>query len=350
MQNPRLVVKGMDRPNIWLGVEPYHDELTKEQALLQRIREAKKPGIVYVATRKEAERLAHSLLEQGVEAIFYHGGLKAQDREQAQQTFMADGAEVIVATIAFGMGIDKPNVRFVFHYQISASLEAYYQEIGRAGRDGKEAKARLFYRPQDLGLRRFFAGAGQLDMDEVEAIVEAVEKHPGPVPVEALGEQTNLSAVKLARALDSLEKVGATERLNTGEIVQGGTYASPSEVAEEAVAVLETWQQFEESRLEMMRGYAEVRDCRRKYLLNYFGEECQALCGNCDNCAAGVVVEADPRRQPFPLNSRVSHSEWGEGLVQRYEGDKIVILFDSVGYKTLATDLVLGRGLLQPAS
>lgn len=109
------------------------------------------------------------------------------------------------------------------------------------------------------------------------------------------------------------------------------------------------WRHIEQSRLEMMRGYAEVRDCRRKYLLNYFGETLVEPCGFCNNCDAGIIA-ADAERQPYPLNSRVVHKSWGEGTVMRYEEDKIVILFDQMGYKTLGLDVVRLRGLLQQAS
>jgi ATP-dependent DNA helicase RecQ len=141
--------------------------------------------------------------------------------------------------------------------------------------------------------------------------------------------------------------VGVVETLATGEVVPSEQPPEVSEAVEEAVQAQERYQQYVRSRLEMMRGYAEVRDCRREYLLNYFGEKLEEPCGFCDNCKAGVVVEEDSNSKPFPLNSRVVHSSWGEGVVMRYEGDKMLILFDEVGYKTLGVDFVRHRGLLK---
>ncbi|MFL5691775.1 MAG: RecQ family zinc-binding domain-containing protein, partial [Ktedonobacteraceae bacterium] len=122
-----------------------------------------------------------------------------------------------------------------------------------------------------------------------------------------------------------------------------------SEAAEEAVQMQESRRQFDRSRIEMMRGYAEVHGCRREYLLNYFGEPFEGPCGFCDNCEAGIVVEESEDKLPFPLNSRVVHATWSEGVVLRYEGDKIIVLFDEVGYKVLSLAIVMEKGLLKPA-
>ena len=130
-------------------------------------------------------------------------------------------------------------------------------------------------------------------------------------------------------------------------MVAGPELADPDEAARKAVRAQERQADLERSRCQMMRGYAELRDCRRKYILNYFGEKLEAPCGSCDNCAAGVVADA-PRAEPFPLGTRVAHERWGEGLVQRYEADKVVVLFDEVGYKTLDAELVAERGLVTP--
>ena len=349
MRDPKVVVQGFDRPNIWLGVEKFQDETTKKRVLLDRVVEAEKPGIIYVATRKHAEEIAHALRGRDVSAAHYHAGMKAADREQVQEAFMSDEIEVIVATIAFGMGIDKPNVRFVFHYDISDSIDSYYQEIGRAGRDGSPARAVLFYRPEDLGIHRFFAGSGQVDAEEIERVARAIEDRVGEISPRDLQEETGLSQSKVMTALSRLEDVDMIETLPTGEVKEQTSHGNTSQAAEEAAHAQERHHLFVRSQIEMMRGYAEVWDCRREYLLNYFGEEIDDPCGFCDNCEAGIVIEEDEANFPFPINSRVVHTVWGEGLVERYQGDTIFVLFDDVGYKTLALDFVTETGALQAA-
>jgi ATP-dependent DNA helicase RecQ len=248
------------------------------------------------------------------------------------------------------MGIYKPIVRFVFNYDISDSVDAYYQEIGRAGRDGEDATAILFYRPEDLGIRRFFASGGQVDMDQVERVAQLVRIHEGPVDPQELKEVSGLSQTKLMTALNRLEEVGAIEILPEGDVVATQEEIDLREAIEAAAQAQERHQNFEHSRIEMMQGYAELRDCRREYLLNYFGEELPEPCGFCDNCEAGRTVEETAEGMPFPVNSKVAHKAWGEGMVLRYEGDKIVVLFEQVGYKSLAVNFVVEQGLLKASA
>jgi ATP-dependent DNA helicase RecQ len=348
MRDPAIIVRGFDRPNIWLGVERHETPERQRRALLERVVAAESPGLVYNATRRDTEEIACALVQRGVRAAAYHAGMGAAEREAAQEAFMADEIAVLVATTAFGMGIDKPNIRFVFHAAISDSIDAYYQEIGRAGRDNEPARAILFYRAEDVGLRRFFAGGGQVDEEQVAQVARAVHEHGGPVEPGDLLDETGLSSSKLTTALGRLEEVGVVEVLPDGAVVAAESAVDLVTAAEEAATAQAHHKEFERSRIEMMRGYAETGDCRRRYLLNYFGEEYGPPCGHCDNCEAGQVAE-QPGVTPFPLESRVRHATWGEGLVLRYEGDKVVVLFDEVGYKTLAVPLVLSEGLLVPA-
>jgi ATP-dependent DNA helicase RecQ len=353
MRDPQIIVQGFDRPNIKLGVERYEHETAKKRALLDRVKDAAKPGIVYVATRAHAENIAGLLSENGVKALPYHAGLKPAEREQNQEAFMRDEAEVIVATIAFGMGINKPNVRFVFHYDVSESVDSYYQEIGRAGRDGEPATAILFYRPEDMGLRRYFASRGVLDAEAVQKLLGIMAKYPPKISFAEMSRITDIPEGKLALGFRSLEDSNLVQIENDEIKIVRRRHRKVMEALQNSVEDGQNRQQFDRSRIEMMKGYAELRACRRQYLLNYFGEDYPQPCGNCDNCEKGhaqPVLEEIPTSQPFPLNERVAHRAWGEGNVIRYEGDNMVVLFDEVGYKTLAVGLVLERNLLELAA
>ena len=349
MEDPLVLVRGFDRDNIWLGVEHFHDAARKRRALVERVEEAEGSGIVYVATRKRAEEVAAELAGRGVEARAYHGGMRPATRNATQEAFMEGALRVIVATTAFGMGVDKPDVRWVFHLEIADSVDSYYQEVGRSGRDGEPARGILFYRPEDLGVRRFFAGGGLVDVDEIEAVAEAVREHRGPIDAEALREATDLSRSKLTTAVSRLEDVGVVEVLPTGDIRAARALRSGiARAVERAGEAQHDREELDRSRIEMIRSYAELREgCRREAILNYFGEQYPAPCGHCDNCEAGRVSAAGTR--PFAPGSRVAHPKWGAGDVQGYEDDEVLVLFDSVGYKRLGLELVAERRLLEPA-
>jgi ATP-dependent DNA helicase RecQ len=253
---------------------------------------------------------------------------------------MADEVDVVVATTAFGMGVDKANVRFVFHSEPADSVDSYYQEIGRAGRDRSHARAVLFFRSEDLGLRRFFAGGGHVDEDQLRMVAETV------VAGDPL-EETDLSPTKLLTAVTRLEDVGGVEVDATGDVVGRARLFDDIEgVVDEAWREQQQRQQFDRSRVEMMGAYADADGCRREFVLTYFGELFEPPCGRCDNCLSGRVGAARVGERPFAEGSRVAHPQWGEGVVQRYEAAAVVVLFDSVGYKKLGVEIVLERGLL----
>jgi ATP-dependent DNA helicase RecQ len=259
-----------------------------------------------------------------------------------------DGVDVVVATIAFGMGVDKANVRWVFHHDASASVDAYYQEIGRSGRDGAPARAVLFYRPEDLGLRRFFA-AGTVDRAAMERVARALSVVGEPVDPAAMVEDLAMSKTKLATAVHRLQGAGFVEVEDDGTVLAIGDPDWLDEAVETAARAEEDRHAFDRSRVEMMRAYAEERrGCRRAFILGYFGEAFDPPCGNCDLCdaGAGVVDAITPAAAGFAVGERVEHPSWGAGTIGRIEGDLLTIVFDTVGYKTLDAKLVDERGLL----
>jgi ATP-dependent DNA helicase RecQ len=260
-----------------------------------------------------------------------------------------DGAlDVVVATTAFGMGIDKPDVRFVIHAGVADSLDSYYQEIGRGGRDGKPAEAVLFHGPADLGLRRFLSGSAP-DVEALAQVFEVVDATLRPLLRLEIAEVTGLSRNLVNRCCSLLEQANVL-RFDSRNRVRTTAATDTEQAVAGAVAVAGTRRQVEQSRLDMMREYAETQGCRRQFLLSYFGEELREPCGNCDTCASGTaeVNHFDTADSPFAINERVVHDEFGAGVVLRFEGDRIVVRFDDVGYRTLSLRAVADNGLLEP--
>jgi ATP-dependent DNA helicase RecQ len=370
MKDPLVLVHGFDRPNILLDVVRHHEEKGKRRAVVDQVTAlnhgngkstARQQGLLYAATRKDTEKYAAKLAENGLRAEAYHAGRAAADRERILEQFMDDQLDVVVATTAFGMGIDKPNVRFVIHADIPESLDAYYQELGRSGRDGQPASAVLHYRAEDLGLRKFF-GTHTPDTEALLAVVKALRTADGPVFASALAGITGFKPRRLTGLLNQLQEAGAVTSGKRG--VRLMSKAKPAALVQRAVELAEARQRVDESRLHMMRGYAETDGCRRQFLLGYFGEDLPEPCGNCDSCSEGGARQGAPQAQtgnheggaardaadlPFPVQSSVTHKKWGAGLVMRYEDDVITVLFEREGYKMLSREAVMKRKLLKPA-
>ena len=341
MREAKEVVKGFDRPNIHLAAQLFRDEAEKDSALRQAVIEAEKPGIVYAATRKTTERIAASLADSGIRAAAYHAGLKKSDRTRLQTQFMDDEIEVMVATTAFGMGIDKSNVRFVFHSQIPSSIDAYYQEIGRAARNQQSASAKLFFWPEDLKLQRFLSGSATVKAETMAEIATWLEE-VSPLTEQDLKEHLDSSQNKLFAALDSLAAAELIERSPSGEITVIEETITDDAAIDQAMTQQDRRKSFERSRLHMMRGYAETTLCRREYILSYFGEHFEeSNCGNCDNC--NRAQQSEPEQNylaPFPIGSTIIHTQFGKGQVIRYAKDKVNVMFETVGYKTFVTALI----------
>ncbi|MEV7128299.1 RecQ family ATP-dependent DNA helicase [Streptomyces sp. NPDC093260] len=351
MERPRVLVTGFDRPNIRLEVRRFQDEDERRRAVVERAAGEPKPGLVYAATRKDTERCARELAELGLTAEAYHAGLRAAERRRIHAAFHSGAADVVVATSAFGMGIDKEDVRFVLHAALPGSLDAYYQEIGRAGRDGGAALAVLHYRPEDTGIQAYFASrtTGRDTLDEVAGAVH--DHRDDPADLAGLREDTGLSRPRVTTAVNLLEEAGAVTTGEEGEVRPvAGT--PPGEAAEEAERTAEAHRRTDRSRVAMARAYAETTGCRRHFLLGYFGEAYEPPCGNCDRCTA---AEADPEaaaavRRPvhpaaerYPVGAEVRHGQWGAGTVLSQDGDRITVLFEEAGYRTLSLGALAGH-------
>jgi ATP-dependent DNA helicase RecQ len=353
LRDPVLVVRGFDRPNLELAVHRYTSGQEKKAALIheavERAQARSGVGLVYVARRRQTEDYAAALRQHGLRAYAYHAGLPTKERNDAQKAFNDGELDVVVATSAFGMGIDHPHVRFVLHDSPPGSVDDYYQEIGRAGRDGEPAAVTLHYRPEDLSLRRFFSSK-KLPEDDLHACLQALAS--GADTLTAVRRATGLGPRAASAAVNQLVLTGAVSR-HAGKLRAVGS-PDPRDVLADAARLLEARERIEQSRVEMMRGYAETLGCRREFLLSYFGEDYTGPCGNCDSCLSGATKAhqssarspSTPAEDGFTPGAQVVHEKWAEGTVMRVEDDRITVFFEEQGYRTLDRELVADKGIV----
>ena len=348
MAEPAVIVGEFDRPNIWLGSQLAADVAAADAQVLDLLREQVSGGsgtaIVYVASRRRSEELAEAVSDLGLSAAHYHGSMARKLRDVTHAAFLDGSLSVVVATSAFGLGIDKPDVRLILHADPPEDLDAYYQQVGRAGRDGDPARAVLLTRPNGYGLARYFSAGQGSSTDDLAAVLAALDTRPAKLA--AVARNAGLSAPRTRRAVNALIAVGAVVEQRGGlrRLCEPAAIAAAAETAEH---VAQQRRVQAETAVELVRRYAETDDCRRRLLLQLLGEDHEEPCGNCDNCDAGTSTTV--QAQPFALGQRVRHAEWGTGVVQQYEPGRVVVLFDEVGFRTLALDVVDERGLLEPA-
>jgi ATP-dependent DNA helicase RecQ len=288
MPDAGVVHTGFYRPNLDLDVVPARGDSQKRALLLERLRKTDGTGIIYSATVKAVEEVSTFLKSAGVEADGYHGRLPARRRAEVQDRFMADEFKALVATNAFGLGIDKRDIRFVLHYHLPGTTEAFYQEFGRAGRDGDRANGALLYDPEDRKLLRFFQAKSYPDGDDLtnaHHTLKRLHHRPQPPTLREILAISPLSGGRMKVCL-SLFTARGVVRYETG-----GRYRllRPDMTRDELTRVGQSYRDREERDLcrhQEMVGYAEGRGCRWQTLLDYFGGEGlpDAHCGHCDHC------------------------------------------------------------------
>ncbi|MEO9255438.1 MAG: helicase-related protein, partial [Tepidiformaceae bacterium] len=282
-------VAGFDRPNLRFDVERVPSKKVKAERIAAKLRELKdESAIVYCGTRKNVEALTDYLQTQKIKCARYHAGMKDEDRRRIQDAFARDSLRIIVATNAFGMGIDKPDVRLVLHHDMTDSLESYYQEAGRAGRDGAAAECVLYFGARDRQLRDFFIEMSHPEPQRVVEVYRDLVAYSGQrVHVRELmhsGDEPGVNA-----AIQALVDSGLATR-------QGYMVAATRAGGEDEIdtAGLEQHRQNAIAKVDAMQRYAESRTCLRARILDYFGDSEHAVaCGNCGPCIAPPVTARD---------------------------------------------------------
>lgn len=350
-KDAKVINAGTERDNLYFSVHPTVNTEAKLARVIQMLAEEEGTGIIYTASVKTANELHDWLKEHGISVGHYHGRMKTRDREEVQQAFMRGEHKVMIATKAFGLGIDKPDIRFVYHFEFPDSLETYYQEAGRAGRDGLPSQAVLLYRLEDKRIQSFFlAGrypkveelrhvlesmSGRVlapentTLDRVEAVpalAEAAGENPealkqeeiqqseaaqhGEVAEEAVDEpvreiaasaevvaademakQAKVGRRKTQVILHLLRQAGIIRRGRRGYVLKHGEPPS-DETLEQILKVYTDRAQNDKDRLAEMMHYAETVECRVQVIRQYFGDEAGEPCGRCDNCELAAMASA----------------------------------------------------------
>jgi ATP-dependent DNA helicase RecQ len=301
LQNPASFVSGFARSNLTFSIFPTSTKASKIDRMVCLV-DRYRTGIIYCATRKSVEEVSEQLDDEGITHVRYHGGLSDQERTIAQERFISKSVPIAVATNAFGMGIDRSDIRFVCHYEIPGSVEAYYQEAGRAGRDGEPSHCELLFNYSDKRVQEFFIEGANPEPTLIRSVYahlkdRADENGEAILPIDELtrklGRSTNGMAV--SSALGILRRLGFIERFDVpGSRIKGSRIidasTSPTALKIDDAALAEKRHR-DEQKLAQVIQWCYAKNCRQQWILRYFGESESRPCGKCDACTKAELYQ-----------------------------------------------------------
>jgi ATP-dependent DNA helicase RecQ len=354
-----VVNTGMFRPNLQMQVLPVTSEAGKFDTLRETLRTTPGAGIVYTSTVKTCTEVFERLRDAGESVAIYHGKLPAAERNANQDAFMNGARRVMVATNAFGMGIDKADIRYVIHFQMPGSMQAYYQEAGRAGRDGRTARCVLIFDRRDRQVQQFFLARRYPLVADLVHVIEALEIAPqGSTQPELVARVHGMPKNRLSVTLSLLRDGGLAQCDATHGWHRTPREATPQLLGELAGDYAKKAERDHEA-LERMVFFAQTGFCRWKTLLEGFGESLPdgaERCGHCDNCVrfASQAIELLPEPEPVPrllevtgfsnslfeVGEAVKAPKYGEGVVASVKGDQISVRFPDKSLRTFLAEFL----------
>lgn len=342
LRDPHIAIRGFERPNLSLNIYQTKSASEKYERLRKLIAQFK-TGIIYCSTRKKVEEVGEQLREWKLKAIEYHGGLDDKERESRQTKFITKKADVAVATNAFGMGIDRSDVRFVAHFDVPGSIEAYYQEAGRAGRDGEPSQCDLFFNFADTKTQEFFIDGNNPGVDMIRTVYQTLlnaadSNHEVHASIDDITERSGAkNSMAIGSALSHLGRSGYIERFDIpGKRIRGTRLLQPKVLTRDLQFDVEALR--EKDRRDRMKLKAMIelcyddKACRQEQILRYFGETESTPCGSCDVCRAegvqppreGTEVEVTMLRQVLSGIARMSAKRPNGGWEGRFGKGRII--------------------------